>query len=48
DDQQAAKLYLERIEQMQSLFRFAQLVITTILSKSGESDLTQASRIEIE
>jgi DNA-binding transcriptional regulator GbsR (MarR family) len=48
EDQQAAKLYLERIEQMQSLFRFAQLVITTILSKSGESDLTHASRIEIE
>lgn len=48
EDQELARLYLERIEQMQSLFRFAQLVITSILGKGGEVDINQVSRIEIE
>lgn len=47
-DQELARLYLERIEQMQSLFRFAQLVITSILGKGGEVDINQISRIDIE
>jgi DNA-binding transcriptional regulator GbsR (MarR family) len=48
EDQELARLYLERIEQMQSLFRFAQLVITSILGKGGEMDINSVSRIEIE
>jgi len=47
-DQELAQLYLERIGQMQSLFRFAQLIITSILAKSGEMDFNDVSRIEIE
>lgn len=48
EDQELAKLYLERIDQMQSLFRFAQLVITSILGKANEMDMTQVSRIDLE
>lgn len=48
EDQQLAKLYLERMEQMQSLFRFAQLLITSILGKAGEMDVSQVSRIDLE
>ncbi|MBZ0284917.1 MAG: helix-turn-helix domain-containing protein [Anaerolineae bacterium] len=48
EDQELAQLYLERIGQMQSLFRFAQLIITSILAKSGEMDFNDVSRIEIE
>jgi hypothetical protein len=33
---------------MQSLFRFAQLIITSILAKAGEMDIDAVSRIEIE
>lgn len=47
-DQELARLYLERIDQMQSLFRFAQLMITSILSKAGEVDFHDVSRVEIE
>src|SRR5690606_11565861 len=32
EDRKLAELYLERIAQMQGLFRFAQLIITTILA----------------
>jgi DNA-binding transcriptional regulator GbsR (MarR family) len=48
EDQALAKLYLERIEQMQSLFRFAQLMITSILTKTGDVDLNDVSRIKLE
>ncbi|MBI1280238.1 MAG: helix-turn-helix domain-containing protein [Anaerolineaceae bacterium] len=48
EDQELAKLYLERMEQMQSLFRFAQLLITSILGKAGEMDVSQVSRIDLE
>jgi DNA-binding transcriptional regulator GbsR (MarR family) len=47
-DQKIAQLYLERISQIQSLFRFAQLIITSILSRAGQLDLDDVSRIEIE
>lgn len=47
-DQELAKLYLERMEQMQSLFRFAQLVITSVLGKAHEVDVSRVSKIEIE
>jgi DNA-binding transcriptional regulator GbsR (MarR family) len=48
DDQKLAALYLERIEKMQSLFRFAQLIIASILSKAGEADFENVSRVDIE
>ncbi len=49
DEQQAiADLYLDRINQMSSMFRFAQLVITTILERVSDMDLNHISRIEIE
>jgi hypothetical protein len=47
-DQELAKLYIERMEQMQSLFRFAQLLINSILGKAGEMDVSQVSRIDLE
>ncbi len=47
-DQELAKLYIVRMEEMQSLFRFAQLLITSILGKAGEMDVSQVSRIDLE
>ncbi len=46
-DQQVAALYIERISQMQAMFRFAQLVITSILSTVKELDLQNISRIDL-
>jgi DNA-binding transcriptional regulator GbsR (MarR family) len=47
EDQNLAQLYLDRIAQIQSLFRFAQLIITSILARAGELDLDDISKIEI-
>ena len=47
-DQKIAQLYLDRIKQIQSLFRFAQLIITSILARGGELNLDDISRIDIE
>ncbi|MBZ0290474.1 MAG: helix-turn-helix domain-containing protein [Anaerolineae bacterium] len=47
EDRQQAQFYLERIEQVQSLFRFAQLVISTILSRMSDIDAEAISGIEI-
>lgn len=46
-DQQEADLYLERIEQMESMFKLAQLVIGSILAQMGGLDLAHISDIEI-
>lgn len=46
-DQQLAEVYVERISQMQSLFRVAQLIITTILTRVAEGDFQDISKIEI-
>lgn len=48
EDRRLAELYLERIDQMQSLFRFAQMMITSILSKAGEVGSHDVSRVDIE
>lgn len=48
DDKDLAELYLDRITRMQSLFRFAQLVITSVLAKVGELDIEGVSEIRIE
>jgi DNA-binding transcriptional regulator GbsR (MarR family) len=47
NDQQQTDLYLERITQMETMFRFAQLVISTILTQVGSMDLDDISDIEI-
>jgi DNA-binding transcriptional regulator GbsR (MarR family) len=48
DDRELARLYLERISQMQSLFRFAQLIITTLLARVHEVGVSDISSIEIQ
>lgn len=48
DDKRQADLYLERITQMQTLFRFAQLVITSILARVSEMNLEDISSIQIQ
>ncbi len=47
EDREQAQLYLERIVQMQALFKFAQLIITTILAQVNEMDFEDISGIEI-
>lgn len=47
EDQNLARLYLERIGQIEALFRFAQLIITSILSRVGELNLEDVSHIDI-
>jgi len=47
-DRATAELYIERMAQMQTMFKFAQLVITSILTKVNEIDLDDITHIEIE
>lgn len=48
-DREVAELYLERIEQIEALFRFAQLVLKTILAQVNKvSDVGDISEIRIE
>lgn len=47
ENRQLAELYIERIGQIQGLFRFAQLIITTILARVSEDDLQGISRIDL-
>lgn len=46
-DQELAELYMERISQMQILFRFAQMMITTILARVHDLDVEEISSIDI-
>jgi DNA-binding transcriptional regulator GbsR (MarR family) len=48
EDRKLAELYIERIGQMQALFRFAQIIITSILARVGEVDWQDISRVEIQ
>ncbi len=47
ENRQLAEVYIDRIARMQGLFRFAQLMIETVLAKVAEADLQDISRIEI-
>ena len=47
-DRRLANLYMDRITQIQALFRFAQLVITSILAQVSSMDLGDVSRVELE
>jgi DNA-binding transcriptional regulator GbsR (MarR family) len=46
-DQKRAELYIERMADMRAMFRFARLVIESILGKAPEIDLDEVSRFEI-
>jgi DNA-binding transcriptional regulator GbsR (MarR family) len=46
EDKKLAELYLERMAQMQGLFRFAQAMITNILSKAGDFDPEGYSKLK--
>jgi DNA-binding transcriptional regulator GbsR (MarR family) len=48
EESAVANLYLERMQQMQSLFRFAQMVITTILNQVKDADISEINHIEID
>jgi len=48
DEQEIAQLYMQRMAQIQSLFRFAQLIISTILAQVEENDVSEISKIEIQ
>jgi DNA-binding transcriptional regulator GbsR (MarR family) len=47
EDQETAALYIDRITGMQALFRFAQLVMTSILARLNELNVEQISRIDL-
>ncbi|NDJ62550.1 MAG: hypothetical protein GYB67_15585 [Chloroflexi bacterium] len=47
ESREVAEFYAERIEQMQALFRFAQLVISTILVQMSNLNVEDVSRIEL-
>lgn len=46
-DYEVAELYIERIAQMQALFRLAQLVISSVLARVGELNLEDISKVDI-
>ncbi len=48
DDLELAELYIQRMEQMQVLFRFAQLIIRSILKQVGSIDFSDVSSIDIQ
>ena len=48
-DRKLAELYIERMEQLQALFRFAHMLMSTILSQISDSaEVSDISHIEIE
>ncbi len=48
DQQILARLYLDRIAQMQALFRFAQLIINSILNQVSSLDVSDVSGVELQ
>lgn len=47
-DREVAVLYLERIKRVQSLFKFAQMMISSVLAHVGDMDFEDVSGIEIQ
>ncbi len=49
DDQRVAAHYIDRISQLQGLFQFVQIMMTTILTRigNGDSDAEQISQIDL-
>ncbi|MDQ7025059.1 MAG: hypothetical protein Q9P44_05815 [Anaerolineae bacterium] len=48
EDRAIAELYIERMGQIQALFQFAQMVISTVLSQGKDADFKDIKSIEIE
>jgi HTH-type transcriptional regulator, glycine betaine synthesis regulator len=48
DDQAVADLYLERMQDMTTMFRFAQMIISNILDRVANMDLDDIDEIKIE
>ena len=48
DQQMLARLYLDRIAQMQALFRFAQLIISSVMNQVSGIDVSAVSSVELQ
>lgn len=49
EEREVAELYIERMRQLQALFRFAQMVISTILTQvDDDADFSEITHIELE
>ena len=48
DQKILARLYLDRIAQMQALFRFAQLIISSVLNQVSGRDVSDVSGVELQ
>jgi DNA-binding transcriptional regulator GbsR (MarR family) len=48
DDENLAKFYIERIDQMKDFFRFAKLFLTSILERNKSINVGDVKRIDIE
>jgi len=48
DEQALAQLYLERISQIQALFQFAQLIMSSLLSQVDSIDVSDVSGVEFQ
>ncbi len=48
DEQLLARLYLDRIAQIQALFRFAQLIINSVLNQIKSIDVSDVSGVELQ
>ena len=48
DQQILARLYLDRITQMQALFRFAQLIISSVMNQVSGIDVAAVSSVELQ
>lgn len=48
DQQILARLYLDRIAQMQALFRFAQLIISSVMNQVSGIDVSAVSSVELQ
>ncbi len=46
-EQEIARGYVERMGRLQALFRFAQLVITTIIAQAGSTDFSDVTEINL-
>ena len=48
EDQELARFYAERIDQVRGFFKFAKLVVTSILERNDKINLNDITRIDIE
>jgi hypothetical protein len=48
DERALVEIYMDRISQMQALFRFAQLIINSILNQVNSIDVSDVSGVELQ